>query len=102
MQALQFALADMAVDIQAGRLLTYRAAYLLDQDAPATQAAAFAKKFAADATMAITTRVVQLFGAYGYLRGNPVERYMRLAKMTQLIDGTSEIQQVVIARNLLR
>jgi alkylation response protein AidB-like acyl-CoA dehydrogenase len=101
-QGLQFMMADMASEIEAERLLTYKAAWLLDQGLPATLAAAYAKRFGADMAVSVTSRAVQVFGAYGYLRSYPVERYFRWAKMCGFIDGTTQIQQVVIARQLFK
>jgi alkylation response protein AidB-like acyl-CoA dehydrogenase len=101
-QGLQFMMADMASEIEAARLLTHKAAWLLDNDKPATLPAAYAKRFGADMAMSVTNRAVQVFGAYGYLRSYPVERYLRWAKMCAFIDGTTQIQQVVIARNLFK
>jgi alkylation response protein AidB-like acyl-CoA dehydrogenase len=101
-QGLQFMMADMAAEIEAVRLLVYKAAWLTDQKMSATRAAAYAKRLGADMAMSVTTRAVQLFGAYGYLCSYPVERYMRWAKMCAFIDGTTQIQQLVIARSLLK
>jgi alkylation response protein AidB-like acyl-CoA dehydrogenase len=99
-QGLRFMMADMAAEIEAVRLLTYKAAWLIDQNIPATREAAYAKKLGADMAMSVTTRAVQVFGAYGYLCSYPAERYMRWAKMCAFIDGTTQIQQLVIARSL--
>ncbi len=99
-QGLQFMMADMATEIEATRLLTHKAAWLLDNDMPATVSAAHAKRFGADMAMSVTNRAVQVFGAYGYLRSYPVERYLRWAKMCAFVDGTTQIQQVVIARHM--
>ncbi len=101
-QAIQFMLADMAIDVEAMRLLTYKAAWMIDQGAPASIVSSYAKAFGADATMRITTDAVQVFGGYGYMKEYPVEKLMRDAKLLQIYEGTSQIQRVVIARNLLR
>ena len=101
-QAIQFMLADMAIDIEAMRLLTYKAAWMIDQGAPASIVSSYAKAFGADATMRITTDSVQVFGGYGYMKEYPVEKLMRDAKLLQIYEGTSQIQRVVIARNLLK
>ncbi|GIW45150.1 MAG: acyl-CoA dehydrogenase [Candidatus Binatia bacterium] len=101
-QAIQFMLADMAIEIEAMRLLTYKAAWLLDQGAGAPIVSSYAKAFGADACMRITTDAVQIFGGYGYMREYPVEKLMRDAKLLQIYEGTSQIQRVVIARNLLK
>jgi len=100
-QAIQFMLADMAIDIEAMRLLTYKAAWMIDQGASSSIVSSYAKAFGADAAMRITTDAVQVFGGYGYMRDYPVEKLMRDAKLLQLYEGTSQIQRVVIARHLL-
>lgn len=101
-QALQFMMADMAIEIEAMRLLTYKAAWLVDQKAPPNVNSSYAKAFCADACMRITTDAVQIFGGYGYMDEYPVQKLMRDAKLLQIYEGTSQIQRVVIARNLLR
>jgi alkylation response protein AidB-like acyl-CoA dehydrogenase len=95
-------LADMAVKIQASRLLVYDAASKYDAGAAdATLAAAMAKLFATDSAMAVTTDAVQTLGGAGYVRDWPVERYMREAKLGQIVEGANQIQRMVIARALL-
>jgi acyl-CoA dehydrogenase len=101
-QAIQFMLADMAIDVEAMRLLTYKAAWLLDQGAPSSIVSSYAKAFGADHAMRITTDAVQVFGGYGYMKEYPVEKLMRDAKLLQIYEGTSQVQRVVIARNLLK
>jgi alkylation response protein AidB-like acyl-CoA dehydrogenase len=102
-QGVRFMLADMATATEAARLLTYRAAALAEARDPRTgQIAAMAKLFASDTAMKVTTDAVQLFGGYGYIKDFPVERMMRDAKITQIYEGTNQIQRVVIARGLLR
>ena len=101
-QAIQFMMADMAIDIEAMRLLTYKAAWLVDRGESPNAISAYAKAFSADATMRITTDAVQIFGGYGYMKEYPVEKLMRDAKLLQIYEGTSQIQRVVIARNLLK
>lgn len=101
LQAIQFKLADMATKIEASRLLTYQAAWLESEGLPYGQASAMSKVFASDTAMEVTTEAVQVFGGYGFIREYPVERMMRDAKITQIYEGTNEIQRVVIARNLL-
>jgi len=101
-QAIQFMLADMAVEIEAMRLLTYKAAWLIDQGTTAPIVSSYAKAFGADHAMKITTDAVQIFGGYGYMKEYPVEKLMRDAKLLQIYEGTSQIQRVVIARNLLK
>ncbi len=95
-------LADMATQIEAARLLTYRAAYLKDMGLPYAKEAAMAKMFASDAAMSVTTDAVQIFGGYGYSREYPVERLMRNAKITQIYEGTNQVQRMVISGALLR
>lgn len=101
-QGIQFMLADMATDIDAARLLVYKAAYMKDQGQKVTKEAAMAKKFATDVAMRVTTDAVQILGGYGYMKDYTVERYMREAKVGQIVEGTNQIQRVVIARELLK
>lgn len=101
-QAVQFILAEMATDIKAARLLTYHAAALKDSGERITEAAAMAKLFASECAMKHTTKAVQVYGGYGYIRENGVERLMRDAKITEIYEGTNEIQKMVIASQLLR
>jgi alkylation response protein AidB-like acyl-CoA dehydrogenase len=102
-QGIQFMLADIATQIEAARHLVYRAATKVDAKAPdLTKIAAMAKLFASDMAMKVTTDCVQLLGGYGYISDYPVERMMRDAKITQIYEGTNQIQRVVIARSLLR
>ena len=102
LQAIQFMLADMASDVEAARLLTWKAAWLLDEGQRNTLVSSHAKRFAADIAMKVTTDAVQIFGGYGYTRDYPVEKLMRDAKLIQIYEGTSQVQRVVIARELLR
>jgi alkylation response protein AidB-like acyl-CoA dehydrogenase len=105
LQGLQFMLADMAMKVEAARALTYRACAIIDEGDPDGQlnsAGAMAKCVAGDAAMEVTTNAVQLLGGNGYTMDFPVERYMRDAKITQIYEGTNQIQRVVIARNLLK
>ncbi|ATF16049.1 acyl-CoA dehydrogenase [Brevibacillus sp. HB1.2] len=102
LQAIQFKLADMATKIEASRLLTYQAAWLEDQGLPYGKASAMSKVFAGDTAMEVTIEAVQVFGGYGYTREYPVERFMRDAKITQIYEGTNEIQRVVISNFLLK
>jgi alkylation response protein AidB-like acyl-CoA dehydrogenase len=102
-EGIQFMLADMAMEIEASRLLVYRAASLVDaKDPRMTYFAAVAKCYAGDTAMKVTTDAVQILGGYGYMREYPVERMMRDAKITQIYEGTNQIQRVVIARDLLK
>ncbi len=102
-EGIQFMLADMAMKLEAARLLVYRALALCDAGDPRmTYFSAVAKCFASDAAMAVTTDAVQILGGYGYMREYPVERMMRDAKITQIYEGTNQIQRVVIAREILR
>jgi alkylation response protein AidB-like acyl-CoA dehydrogenase len=101
-QGIQFMLADMAMQVHAARLLVRHAAGLVDRGVTGTALeSSMAKCFAADAAMRVTTDAVQVFGGYGYTREYPVERFMRDAKITQIYEGTNQIQRVVIARDLL-
>jgi len=101
-QAIQFKLADMATKIEAARLLVYQAAWLKDQGMDYAQASAMAKLYASEVAMEVTVEAVQIHGGYGYVKEYHVERLMRDAKITQIYEGTSEIQKIVISRNLLR
>jgi alkylation response protein AidB-like acyl-CoA dehydrogenase len=102
-EGIQFMLADMTMEIEAARLLVYRAASLVDaKDPRMTEFASMAKCYAGDVAMKVTTDAVQVLGGYGYMREYPVERMMRDAKITQIYEGTNQIQRVVIARNLLK
>jgi alkylation response protein AidB-like acyl-CoA dehydrogenase len=102
-QGVSFMLADMAMQLEAARLLVYKALSLCDAADPRmTYFSSVAKCFASDAAMRITTDAVQVLGGYGYVREYPVERMMRDAKITQIYEGTNQIQRVVIARELLR
>jgi butyryl-CoA dehydrogenase len=101
-QAIQFMVADMATEVDAARLLTWRAAWLRDQGKPFEKQAAMAKLYASEVAMRVTTKAVQIFGGYGYTKEFPVERYMREAKLFEIVEGTSEIQRAVIANQVLR
>jgi alkylation response protein AidB-like acyl-CoA dehydrogenase len=101
-QAIQFKLADMATKIDAARLLVWQAAYLKDQNKNFVKAAAQAKLFASQIAQEVTTEAVQVHGGYGYVKEYHVERLMRDAKITQIYEGTTEIQKLVISRELLR
>ncbi len=101
-QGMQWRLADMATAVEAARLLTLRAAFLKDRGLPYTKEAAMAKLYAAETAMALATQAVQVHGGYGYTREFAVERYFRDAKITEIYEGTSEIQRLVIAGQLLR
>lgn len=102
LQAIQFKLADMATQIEAARLLVYQAAYLASQHRPVSKAAAMAKLHASETAMWVTTQAVQIHGGYGYTRDYPVERMMRDAKITEIYEGTSEVQRVVIGSHILK
>jgi alkylation response protein AidB-like acyl-CoA dehydrogenase len=102
LQAIQFKLADMATEIEAARLLCYRAAWLKDNGLPYAQAASMAKLFASETAMRTTIEAVQIHGGYGYVKEYHVERLMRDAKITQIYEGTSEIQRIVISREVLK
>jgi acyl-CoA dehydrogenase len=100
-QAIQFMLADMAKDIEAARLLVWKAAWLADQGIRNSKEAAIAKAFAADMAMHVTTDAVQIYGGMGYTKWHPVEKLMRDAKVIQIYEGTAQIMRVIIARRLL-
>lgn len=97
-QGISFKLADMATDVEAARLLTYQAAWNESNEEPYSKASSMAKLFAGDIAMKHTVEAVQIYGGYGYTKDYPVERYMRDAKITQIYEGTNEIQRLVIGR----
>jgi butyryl-CoA dehydrogenase len=102
-QGLQFMLADMATNIEAARALVYHAARLIDSgEKDISKISAMAKLFASDVAMKVTTDAVQVFGGYGYMRDYPVEKYMRDAKITQIYEGTNQIQRSVIASEIIK
>ncbi|MFD1036887.1 acyl-CoA dehydrogenase [Virgibacillus byunsanensis] len=101
-QGISFKLADMATEIEASRLLTYQAAWLESEGKPYGKASAMSKLYAGDTAMRTTVEAVQVFGGYGYTKDYPVERYMRDAKITQIYEGTNEIQRLVIGRMLTK
>jgi acyl-CoA dehydrogenase len=100
-QAIQFMIADMATKIEAARLMTWKSAALLDNGERNTLVSSHAKRFAADSAMEVTTDAVQVYGGYGFIKEYPVEKLMRDAKIMQLYEGTSQIQRLVIAREVL-
>src|SRR5947199_4094642 len=100
-QGINFLIADMATKIEASRLLCWQAAWMIDQGLRATLQSSYAKRFAADTCMEVATDAVQVFGGYGYMKEYPVEKLMRDAKLYQIYEGTSQIQRLVIARELL-
>lgn len=101
-QAIRFLLADMAKDIEAARLLVYKAAWLADQGMKNSKEAAMAKALAADVAMRVTTDSVQIYGGMGYTKWHPVEKLMRDAKVTQIYEGSAQIMRLIIAREMLR
>lgn len=101
-QAIQWMIADMATEIDAARLLVRRAAFLKDSGHKFTKESSMAKLFAAETAMRATTKAIQIHGGYGYSKEYPVERYFRDAKITEIYEGTSEIQRLVIAANILK
>jgi len=101
-QGIGFKLADMATGVEAARLLTYQAAWLESAGLPYGKESAMSKLFAGDTAMKVTTEAVQIFGGYGYTKDYPVERFMRDAKITQIYEGTQEIQRLVISRMLTK
>ena len=102
LQGIQFMLADMAMKLEAARLLVWQAACLHDAGQRNTKESAIAKCFAADAAMMVALDAVQVLGGYGYMKDYPVEKYMRDAKLHQIYEGTNQIQRLVIAGELLR
>ncbi len=100
-QGVQWMLADMATQVDAARLLVYRAASLRDQGIPSAKESSMAKLFASETAMRVADTALQLHGGYGYFKESPVERYFRDAKVTEIYEGTSQIQRLVIARQLL-
>jgi acyl-CoA dehydrogenase len=101
-QAIQFMIAEMGMKIEASRLLVHKAAWMCDQGLKNTEVASYAKAFASDSCMQITTDAVQIYGGYGYSKEYPVEKLMRDAKLIQIYEGTSQIQRLVMARELLK
>ena len=102
-QGIQFMLADMATQVEAARRLVYAAADAIDAGATHyTKISAMCKLYATDVAMKVTTDAVQLFGGYGYMKDYPIEKYMRDAKITQIYEGTNQIQRIVIAKNLMK
>ena len=101
-QVIAFKLAEMATKIEAAKWLTLHAAYLKDNKLPYSKEAAMAKMFATDTAMEVTTEAVQILGGHGFLRDHPVERMMRDAKITQIYEGTNEVQKLVISGSILR
>jgi alkylation response protein AidB-like acyl-CoA dehydrogenase len=101
-QAIAFSLADMATEVDAARLLVWRASALCDAGKPFGREASMAKLFASEAAMRATSKAIQIHGGYGYTRDFPVERQFRDAKLCEIGEGTSEIQRLVIARSILK
>ena len=101
-QAIQWMLADMATQIDAARLLTYRAAYIKAKGLSFIKEAAMAKVFASEAAMSVTTKAIQIYGGYGYIKDYPLERYFRDARIIGIYEGTDEMQRMTIARSLMR
>ena len=101
-QGVSFMLADMAMKVEAARLLTWQAAWMVDHGLKATEKASMAKCFASDTAMSVTTDAVQILGGYGYMKDYPVEKLMRDAKILQIYEGTNQVQRMVIARQLAK
>ena len=102
-QGIQFMLADMAAMIEGARGIVYRAFSMLDRGMPGViKYSSMAKFYASDVAMKVTTDAVQILGGYGYMKDHPVERMMRDAKLTQIYDGTNEIQRLAVAKSLLK
>lgn len=100
-QAIQFMLADMAMNIEASRLLVHKAVYLLQEGNPSITNASFAKCFASDTALKVASDAVQIYGGYGYIREYAVEKSFRDAKIMQIYEGTNQIQRIVIAKEIL-
>jgi alkylation response protein AidB-like acyl-CoA dehydrogenase len=101
-EGIQWMLADMGTEVDAARLLAHRAARLKDLGQPFQQAASQAKLYASEVAVRSTSKAIQIHGGYGYLKDSPVERYYRDAKLCEIGEGTSEVQRMVIARELLK
>ena len=101
-QGIQFMLADMATNVQAARLMTWWSAKVTETGRPFLYESSMAKNFASDVAMQVTTDAVQIFGGYGYIREYPVEKLFRDAKITQIYEGTNQIQKLVVAGQLLK
>jgi alkylation response protein AidB-like acyl-CoA dehydrogenase len=101
-QAIQFKLAEMKVNIEAARLLTHRAAFMKDNNMPNSKEAAMAKLFASEMAEKAASEAIQIFGGYGFIKEFPVEKFYRDVKLCTIGEGTSEIQRIVIARDLLK
>ena len=101
-QGLQFMIADMATRVEASRLLVWQAAVMKDSNVKYSKQSAMAKLYAAETAMWVTTKAIQIHGGYGYTTDYPVERFFRDAKITEIYEGTSEIQRIVIARETLK
>jgi len=101
-QAIQFMLADMKTDIEASRMLTWKSASEADVGVKNTESAAHAKRFASDAAMKISTDAVQVYGGYGYSEEYPVARLMRAAKVMQIYEGSSQVQRMIIGREITK
>lgn len=101
-QAIQFKLADMKISLETARLMTWHAAWLVDQGLPHAQASAIAKAYASDIAFDAANEAIQVHGGYGYMNEYPVEKLLRDVKLNQIYEGTNEIQRIVIARSLLR
>ena len=100
-QGTQFLFADLATEIEAARLLVYRAAHFKDQGLPFTVEAAMAKKFASEAAMKVATKGIQMWGGYGYMLDSPMQRHFRDAKIMEIYEGTSEMMKLIIARRVI-
>ena len=100
-QGIQFMLADMAMQVEASRLLVHKAVWYVQQGTPNMKTSSFAKCYASDTAMKVATDAVQIHGGYGYIREYAVEKYFRDAKIMQIYEGTNQIQRVVIAKDIL-
>ena len=100
-QGIQFMLSDMATQVEAARLLTYKAAWLIDEGAPNTKYSSMANYFATDTAVEVTNQAMLVLGGYGYMKDFPIERKLRDAKLLQIVEGTNQIQRLIVARNLI-
>jgi butyryl-CoA dehydrogenase len=99
-QGIQFSFADMSMDLEAGRLLVYNGAWKADHGQEYTKEASWAKLYTSEMVQRVASRSLQIFGGYGFLRDYPMERYYREARLWEIVEGTSEIQRIIIARAL--
>lgn len=100
-QGIQFMLADMATEIEAARQLIYKASYLIDQGSPSSKLSAMSNYYATDVAVKVTNDAMQILGGYGYVKDYPLEQKMRDARLFQIVEGTNQVQRIVVARGVL-